>query len=274
MPSANSRLALRKKRLGLALGGGAARGIAHVGVLKALERRGILPQMMAGTSMGALVGALYAKELDANQVERYAIGWSRWKVAQLLDPTLPRIGLIKGRKVEDILESLLGEVTFSDLRMPFACIAADIETGEEVVIREGLVAKAVRASISIPGIFVPVEGDGRFLVDGGLVNPVPVSTLREMGADFVIAVNVIPDPGERVRQQGEEEEPRSLNIFGILMQTIHVASCRVVRASLKGADIVIEPDVGHIGAADFHRAEECISEGLQAAERTLSALNP
>ena len=268
----NSRQSLEKKSIGLALGGGAARGIAHVGVLKVLERKGILPQMIAGTSMGALVGALYAKDLDADRLEQYAMGWSRWKTAQLLDPTRPRIGLIKGRKVEDILDSHLGEVTFSDLKVPFACVATDIETGEEVVIREGLVAKAVRASISIPGIFVPVERDGRFLVDGGLVNPVPVSIVKEMGADFVIAVNVTADPVGRVRQQSEKEGNRGLSILGVLMQTVHVASHLVLRTSLEGADIVIESDVGYIGAADFHRAVECISEGLQAAERTLSTL--
>lgn len=143
-----------------------------------------------------------------------------------------------------------------------------------MVIREGLVAKAVRASISIPGIFVPVERDGRFLVDGGLVNPVPVSTLREMGADFVIAVNVIPDLGERVHPSDQGEERRSVNIFGILIQAVHVASSRLLRASLEGADVVIEPDVGHIGATDFHRAAECIAEGLQAAERSLPGLKP
>ena len=266
----NSRQSLEKKSIGLALGGGAARGIAHVGVLKVLERKGILPQMIAGTSMGALVGALYAKDLDADRLEQYAMGWSRWKVAQLLDPALSRTGLIKGKKAEDILDSHLGEVTFSDLKVPFACVATDIETGGEVVIREGLVAKAVRASISIPGIFVPVERDGKFLVDGGLVNPVPVSIVKEMGADFVIAVDASSDPMGRIGQQSEEA--RGLNIFAVLMQVVHIASHLVLRASLEGADLVIEPDVGYIGTTDFHLASECISEGLQAAERTLSTL--
>jgi len=247
--------------------------MAHIGVLKVLERKGILPQMIAGTSMGALIGALYAKEPDADRLEHYSIGWSRWKVAHLLDPTRPRIGLIKGRKVEDILVSLLGDTTFFDLKVPFACVATDIETGEEVVIREGLVVKAVRASISMPGIFVPVESDERLLVDGGLVDPVPVSIVKKMGADFIIAVNVSADPVVRIRQQGEEEGDRDLNIFGILTQTVHIASHLILRAGLEEADLVIEPDVSHIGPADFHLASECISRGLDAAERALSTIN-
>jgi len=269
MPPTNPRLGERKKRIGLALGGGAARGLAHIGVLQVLERKGIVPQMIAGTSMGALVGALYAKDLDANRIESYAMGWSRWKTAQLFDLVLPKSGLIKGRRVENILDSLLGEVTFSDLKTAFACVATDIETGEEVVFREGPVLTAVRASISIPGIFEPVEGNERILVDGGLVNPVPVSVVKEMGADLVIAVNVITDLAEKVRQHSQEGH-RAINIFEILTQSLYVFSHHIVKDSLAGADIVIEPHVAHIDAADFHRAAECISEGVKAAETAIS----
>ena len=268
----DTNLSLGKKKIGLALGGGAARGLAHIGVLKVLERMGIVPQMIAGTSIGSIIGAIYAKELDADRLEQYAMEWSRWKTAQLLDPALPRVGLIKGKKVEAILDSYLGEESFSDLKVPFACVAVDIDTGEEVVIREGKVASGVRASISIPGIFLPVEREGRLLVDGGLVNPVPVSTVREMGADFIIAVNVLPHPECRLLQQGEGDLSRGLNIFAILMQTVNISANLIARVSLEGADLVIEPDLCLVSPTDFHLASEYISKGMEAAERVLSTV--
>lgn len=270
--AAESEKGCGEKRIGLALGAGAARGLAHIGVLQVLERKGIRPQMITGTSMGAFIGALYAKDPDADRLEQYAMRWSRWKTVQLLDLVLPRSGLLRGRRVENILDSLLGKATFSDLKMPFACVAADIETGEEVVFREGLVEKAVRASISIPGIFEPVDGDQKLLVDGGLVNPVPVSVAKEMGANLVIAVNVIPDLTEKIREHIEEHRP--VNIFEVLTLSLYVCSQPVLKDSLAGADIVIEPDVAHIGAADFHRAAECIFKGVKAAETALSKLKP
>ncbi len=269
---ANKSRSLRKKKIGLALGGGAARTLAHIGVLKVLEKRGIIPHMIAGTSMGSIIGAIYAKELDIERLEQYAMEWSQWKTAQLIDPALPRVGLIKGRKVETILDSYLGDVSFSDLKVPFACVAVDINTGEEVVIQEGKVARGVRASISIPGIFLPVERGGRILVDGGLVNPVPVSTVREMGADFIIAVNVLPHPHGKLLEQGEGELSRGLNIFTILAQTLNISANLIAESSLKGADIVIEPEVSHCGPADFHLARELIPYGMEAAERALSTV--
>ena len=268
----DTNLSLGNKKIGLALGGGAARGLAHIGVLKVLERMGIVPQMIAGTSMGSIIGAIYAKELDVDSLEQYAMEWSRWKTAQLLDPALPRVGLIKGKKVEAILDTYLGEDNFSDLKVPFACVAVDIDTGEEIVIKEGLVASAVRASISIPGIFLPVEWDGRILVDGGLVNPVPVSTVREMGADFIIAVNVLPHPEGRISQQGSGDLSRGLNIFAILMQMVNISSNLIAESSLEGADLVIEPDVAHVSPTDFHLASELIPRGEEAAERVLSTI--
>ena len=264
---------LKNKRIGLALGGGAARGIAHIGVVKVLEQKGLVPDVIAGTSMGSIVGAIYAKDLDAGQLEHYAAEWSRWKTAQLLDPALPRIGLMKGRKAEDILASYLGDVMFSELKVPFACVAVDIDTGEEIVIKDGLVVSAVRASISIPGIFLPVERDGKYLVDGGLVNPVPVSVVRSMGADFVIAVNVLPNPAGRFSEPSEGEPAKALNIFEIILQSVHISSNLVARASLAGADLLIEPDVSHVSSLDFHLACESIPKGVEAAEKALAALD-
>ena len=185
----------KKRRLiGFALGGGVARGLYHIGVLKVLEKRGIVPDVIVGTSVGAVVGALYASGLSASEIEQLAlrIDWKR--MALLVDFTLPLSGLIQGNRMFSLLKSMLGSLSFSKLKYKFACVTTDIRTGEPVVLREGSVVEAVRASISIPGIFNPVKIGRRYLVDGGLVNVVPTSVCREMAADYIIAVNVIPDP--------------------------------------------------------------------------------
>jgi NTE family protein len=303
-----------KEKIGLALGSGAARGLAHIGVLKVLEREGIRPDVVAGSSMGALVGALYARDRNIGRIEELALEVDWKKVVLLIDPTLPRTGFIEGRKAKDLLKSIIGDMEFSELGLPFACVTADIESGEEVVIEDGPVVEAVRASVSIPVIFTPVKRKGRFLVDGGLVNPIPVSVVRRMGAGFIIAVNVIPDVRQRRHEperEGPEKEystpphlnhitdkieeltedtrkktevlgkiPRLLkerkvekfeapSIFSVIMQTVHIAMYQGVESSLDGADLVIEPHVAYLGAADFHRAREYISEGERAAEEAL-----
>ena len=189
------------KKIGLALGSGAARGLAHIGVLEVLTKEGIPIDMIVGTSAGAGVGALYARGLDIDWVkkETLALATNWTKIAPLIDPSLPKTGLIKGKKIKDLLAYYIGgNIKFSDLKIPFACIATDIDTGEEVVIERGSVPEALRASISVPTIFTVVKWEGRYLVDGGLVNPVPVSVVKRMGADFVIAVNVAPDIPDRV----------------------------------------------------------------------------
>lgn len=181
-------------KIGYALGGGAARGLSHIGVLKVLKDEGIYPDVVAGTSIGALIGALYAGGLEPNEIEQFVLGLDWKKLLQLMDITLPLNGFLQGKKVVSLLKSILGETTFSQLRFDFACVATDIVSGEQVVLREGSLIEAVRASISIPGIFTPTVIGGRYLVDGGLVNTVPVSVCREMGTEYVIGVNVIPEP--------------------------------------------------------------------------------
>jgi len=257
------------KKVGLALSGGAARGLAHIGVLEVLEKEGIPIDMIAGTSAGAAVGALYAQGKDTSQIKSLVLdlGWKR--LAPLVDLALPKTGFIQGRKVKEVLKSTIGDIDFEDLSIPLACVATDIVTGEEVIINQGSVLEGVRASISIPVIFTVVKWRGRYLVDGGLVNPVPVSVLKGMGADFIIAVNVIPDINDRVQQSKDFKEP---NIISVMMQSIYIASYSLVGASLAGADIVIEPQVAHIGTGDFHRAEECISQGKSAAEESISRI--
>jgi NTE family protein len=183
-----------KTKIGYALGGGAARGLSHIGVLKVLHDHGISPDIIAGTSIGALIGALYAGGLEPNEIEKLALGLDWKKLIYLADLTLPLNGLFQGKRVVSLLRSIIGDSTFSQLRCAFACITTDIISGEQVVLREGSLIEAVRASISIPGIFTPVALNGRYLVDGGLVNSVPVSVCREMGAQYVIGVKVTPEP--------------------------------------------------------------------------------
>ena len=257
---------MQKRKIGLALGSGAARGLAHIGVLAVLEKEGIPVDMIAGTSTGAAIGALYAQGKDAGQIKELALDLSWKKLAPLVDPSLPKTGFIKGKKIKDLLALFIGgDTKFSDLKIPLACVATDIVTGEEVIIDQGLVLEAIRASISVPAIFTVVKWGGRYLVDGGLVNPVPVSVVKRMGADFVIAVNVMPDVTDRAHRADKEglKEP---NIINIIMQSIYIGTHSLVKSSLEGANIVIEPRVAHIGAGDVLRAQECILQGELAAQ--------
>jgi NTE family protein len=256
---------LNKRKIGLALGGGAARGLAHIGVLEVLQKEGIPVDMIAGTSAGAAIGAIYAQGKDLRQIEELAVKLKWRRLFSLVDLALPKTGFIEGKKIMDLLQTIIGgDIEFSDLKIPLACVAADIHRCEEVVIKQGLVLEGVRASISIPAIFTIVKWQDRYLVDGSLMNPVPVSVIRDMGADFIIAVNVIPD---RARQDNgiitEHKEP---NIFNIIMQTTQIATCPLVRFSLEGADIIIEPQVAHIGVGELNRAQECILQGKLAAQ--------
>ena len=174
-----------------------------------------------------------------------------------------------------MLYSLIGDVEFKDLKIPFAVIAADIHTGHEVVIKEGPVVDAVRASISIPGIFVPVLLEDKCLVDGGVINPVPIETLRDMGATFIIAVNVLTDPKKRRSLTLFKEDKASTipNIFDTLIQSLLIMEYEIIKMRTLNADVVINPDVSNIEAFDFHKGREAISEGYKAAGDSLSKLN-
>ncbi|MBA7667950.1 hypothetical protein ES703_76052 [subsurface metagenome] len=261
----------RKRKVGLALGGGAARGLAHIGVLEVLQREDIPINLIAGTSIGAVIGAVFARGKDTQEIKKLVLEMVE-KRFTFIDPSLPRTGFIKGRKIKKALASFIGgEIRFSDLKIPFACVATDIDTGEEVVIDEGSVPEAVRASISIPAIFTLVKWKGRYLVDGGLTNPVPISVLQKMGADFIIAVNAIPDVTERARRVKKEKsaDSKEPNIINILMQSTYIGTYALVKSSMESADIVIEPRVVHIGAADFHHAGECIRQGELAAQEAI-----
>jgi NTE family protein len=257
---------MRSKKIGLALGGGAARGLAHIGVLEALQKEGIPVDMIAGTSAGAAVGALYAQGKDVSQIKALTAKMGRMQFLSLVDLALPRSGFVEGTRIKNLLKSIIGDIKFSDLSIPLSCIATDIRSGEEIVINDGSVLEGVRASISIPVIFSAVKWQDRYLVDGGLVNPVPVKTVREMGADFIIAVNVISDIGNRTRRAKKAKQP---GMFQVMLQSLYIATYSVVRSSLEGADIVIEPQLTNIGYGDFHRIRDCISQGELAAQESI-----
>jgi len=188
------------KKVALVLGSGAARGLAHIGVLKVLEQDNIPIHMVVGTSMGAMVGGAYAAGLTVSQIEEIACETNWLRVAQILFPKkLQRKALLDGERVQEFLLALLGERKIEDLQKTFACVASDIWSGEEIVLDSGSLIKAIRASISVPFLFTNFELNGRHLVDGGLVNPLPVSIAREMGADYVIAVGATPSTDRHIR---------------------------------------------------------------------------
>jgi len=268
-----SRELLSRKKVGLALGSGAAKGLAHIGILAALREQDIPVDMIAGTSMGSLVGALYAGGKDIDQIKNLAIDLGPKRLSYFADPALPKSGLIRGRKIKSLLRSIIGEMEFSDLEIPFACSATDIASNQEVVIKEGLVWEGVMASCSIPLLFTPARWGSRYLVDGGLVDPVPVRILKDMGADFIIAVNVVPVGRENLNGARQENtEPKAPNIFGIAISMVNSIACLRLNSSLVGANVIIEPKVTHIGWGDFHRASECVLQGELAVQDSIQEI--
>lgn len=232
--------------------------------------------MIAGTSMGAIIGAMYAQGKSASQIKEVALDLGWMELAKMFALTPPKTGLLSGRKIKTRLKEIIGEVDFADLRIPFACVAADIVTGEEVIIKQGPVLEAVIASMSLPVIFRAARWHSKYLVDGGMVNPVPVSVLKDMGADFIIASNVIVKPVDRVRNtqpeadmQNHTEKVKEPNILNIMMQFVNITSYQAVKSSLNGADVVIRPGVADIGFSDFKNARECIFQGELAAQASV-----
>ncbi|PLY00174.1 MAG: patatin [Desulfuromonas sp.] len=192
--------------VGLALGSGAARGLSYIGVIDALENAGIRIQMLAGTSIGALIGALYASGIPVNQMEQVACSLNWRRLASLIDPIIPTSGLIDGKKVTRFIDELLPVKSFEELEIPLAVTATDIETGELIVIRKGSLLAAIEAAIAFPGIFAPVQIGDQFLVDGGICAPVPTDVVRNMGAEYIIGVCAIP---EVEKQYSEAISPAS-----------------------------------------------------------------
>jgi NTE family protein len=258
----------RKMRVGVALSGGAAHGMAHIGVLDVLHKNGIPIDMMAGTSAGAIMGAIYAARQDTDLMLKYGLDPSWKNFSTMGDPCLERTGFIKGKKIQKLLTGFIGgDVDFNELKIPLSCIATDIDTGEEIIINSGKVIDAIRASISLPGIFTVVKREGRYLVDGGLTTPVPVNVVRNMGADFVIAVNVNPDVTKRLGKayQARVAVHKPPNLLQIMMQSIYITTWALAHASLAAADVAIEPDLGNISSSDFKLAAKMIYLGREAA---------
>lgn len=264
---------MSSKKVGIALGGGAARGLAHIGVLEVLEKERIPIDMIAGTSAGAIVGALFAEGMSAAEIKKELLEMELTKKSwQMVDISLPKTGFISGKKLIDLLKNYIGDVDFSDLKIPFACTSTDIMTGEEVIISKGSVLEAVRASIAVPIIFSASQYNERFLVDGGLVDQIPVAVIKDMNADITIAVNVTPRIKKtKKRIYIEEADPsrqpleKEPNMYTIMMNYMSIMNSRAADASLKKADIVIEPRLAGISFTDFKKAEQCILEGEFAA---------
>lgn len=294
-------------RIGLALGGGAARGWAHIGILKTLNQAGIVPDVVTGTSIGAVVGGCYlAGQLD--ELERFAASLTRRSILSYLDFNLAGTGLITGDRLVDLLNRHIGHLPIEELGKPFAAVATEVGTGHEVWLRRGRLVDAMRASYALPGIFPPVRINRRWLFDGALVNPVPVSVARAMGARYVIAVNlnsdicargtVVPDldaeapaaddapdagkPAEGtgsmrslLRRQffGSDRETRP-GISTVVVDALSIVQDRIARSRLAGdpPDAVINPRLSGIGPFDFHRAEELIALGAAAARRETDEL--
>jgi NTE family protein len=287
--------------IGLALGGGAARGFAHVGVLRTLLARGFKPDVIAGTSIGAVVAGSYAAgKLD--EFEEWARGLTRRRVFGYLDFSLAGAGLIGGMRLTDRLQESVGDLRIEDLPLRLAAIATEIGTGHEIWLTKGRLVSAMRASFALPGVFSPVKVGGRWLMDGALVNPVPVSAARALGARMVIAVNLNADligRGVTISSHGTDDgddkspAPSAGGRFGldvikrqffgtpgqpgfstVMMEAFNIMQDRITRARLAGdpPDQQINPRLGGIGLLDFHRAAEAITLGAEATERALDSI--
>ena len=257
-----------KKSVVLVLGGGSARGLAHIGVLKVLEREKIPINRIVGTSIGALIGASYAVGVPLKKMEHLALKFN-WKT--IFDPTIPRMGLLAGKKLEKVVTELTENKSFKDCRIPLAIVTTDIEKNERVVFQKGNLQKIVCASCSWPGIFNPVRIDGRLLVDGGIKNSVPTRIARSLDPGYMIAVDV----GFCVKVG------KINNIFQMLLQSFQIMGEELNRYQGRIADTMIKVDLGDdIDQAAFDKAKEAIAEGEKAAEgkigqikRMLSAFN-
>lgn len=266
---------MRKPRIGLALGSGSSRGWAHIGAIRALEEHGVKPDFVCGTSIGALVGAIYASgQLDALEGWVTSLAWS--KVVRLMDITW-KGGLIRGQRLFNLFGSTFDNRELDELEIRFGCVATELSSGREIWLQHGPLLDLVRASIAMPGLFTPVVRDGTVLVDGGLVNPVPVSMCRAFGAEIVIAVDLSWGKLGPYRNMGRDlpksasDKPRVPSIFEVFNAALDIVEQRVARSRLAGepADVLITPLLPDFGTMEYHRGAEAIAEGRKAVERML-----
>ena len=251
----------RPPKLGLALGGGAARGFAHVGVIQVLEEAGIQPQLVVGTSAGSLVAALYASGKNGAQLQRVA---ETMEEATLTDWTIPWLsrGMMRGDALARYVTSQTGGRRIEDARLPLGIVATDLHNGQGMLFQRGDIATAVRASSAVPSVFEPVRIGGRDYVDGGLVSPVPVRYARQMGADVVLAVDISSAP----------EGNKAADMLQILLQTFTIMGKSINSFELKEADLVVRPALGNVGSAAFNERRRSIEAGRQAMLQLLSQL--
>jgi len=280
-----------KLKVGLALGGGGARGLAHIGVLKVLEKEIIPIDLITGTSMGAIIGGVYALKKDISAIEKIAEKYSKisefnidlsfgekekkdkpfflkkmsdfLKRGYILNLELRRKYINDGEGVKKIIKDLVGDKAFTDTKIPFAAVAADLVKGEKVIIRKGKLFDALLASASIPGMFPPVILDKKILVDGGIVDVVPIEAAQSLGANFVIGVNV----GQTIKKRVEFD-----NAVEIFFRSDSITSAELRKLQLSFADVVITPKVGRFHWSDFSKPEQCIREGEIAAQNVISEI--
>ena len=252
---------LRKPKVGLALSGGATLGAAHIGVLQVLEREGIRPDFVAGTSAGSLIGALYCAGIPLAQISDMFLTM-KWPTLLRLSITKP-LALFDISPMDEVIKKTIGDINFEEMKIPFAAIVCDLMTGERLVMDHGPVAPAIRASASVPGIFLPVEYEGRMLVDGGLVDNLPVEQARAMGANFVIASDV-SNRGENSR--------RPANIFEVLQTTFNIMQDRGALPNSDACECYIRPKVTQFSCWGFDDSPKILEEGKKAAEEVLPIL--
>lgn len=248
-----------KAKLGLALGSGGARGLAHLGVLEVFQEAEIKIDYLSGSSMGSLIGGLYACGVPLRYIRALAeeLDWEH-----LSDFTFPRQGLLKGDKLLSFLKIMTKKKKIEDLKIPFAAVACNIENGEHVILKEGSTAEAIRASTAIPGVFVPFEAQNQKLIDGGIIDPLPVSSCYNLGADIVIAVDV----GIK-----KLDNPAN-NIFDVLLNTFDIMQLKYTQSSDWQVELTIEPELDNISAFELDKAAACIEAGRKAAADSLDTI--
>jgi NTE family protein len=246
-------------RIGLVLGGGAARGFAHIGVIKALEAQGIFPDLVVGTSAGSAVAALYASGMHGFDLQSLAL---KMDESMVTDWTLPDRGVLKGDALQDFINQHVNNLPIEKMPIPLGVVATDLQSGKMVLFRRGNTGMAVRASSAVPGVFQPVEINGRDYVDGGLTSPVPVESARAMGADFVIAVDI----------SKLNRREKLTSTFDILLQTFAIMGHSISQHELKQADIVIKPKTVNLNSTNFEDRNQAILEGEKAAAAVMPLL--
>lgn len=253
----------RKVKIGLALGGGAARGFAHIGVIKALEAQGIVPDIVVGTSAGSVVGAMYAYGYNGFTLQKMAMEMDEASISDWALPFFSKSpGVLKGEALQSYVNKAVHNQPIEKLKIPFGAVATDLKTGQPILFRYGNTGMAVRASSAVPSVFQPVTIKGRTYVDGGLVAPVPVRFAKEMGAEFIIAVNI----------SSVTEAQATASSLDVLMQTFTIMGQRLNQHELKDADVVITPALGAMGSADFNGRNLAVLAGEQAAASVMPQL--